>query len=117
MSDVSHAEERSERMVVVFAISGFALKINQIYFKSLRNRKDINLRNAMKPLKLGDFPKLKIKQYAQVQERETPEARYWRSFSIAREEKVSLKQTYKKFQHTFSVTRRSSMYSLRPQLL
>lgn len=36
----------------------------------------------------SNFPKLKLKQYAKVQDRETCEARYWKSFSITREDQL-----------------------------
>jgi U3 small nucleolar RNA-associated protein 15 len=37
-------------------------------------------------LKPAEFPKLKLKQYAKVQERETSEAKYWKSFSSTKED-------------------------------
>ena len=37
-------------------------------------------------LKPAEFPKLKLKQYAKVQERETSEAKYWKSFNITKED-------------------------------
>ena len=36
----------------------------------------------------SNFPKLKLKQYAKVQDRETGESRYWKSFSINREDQL-----------------------------
>lgn len=39
-------------------------------------------------MKAGEFSKLKLKQYAQVQARETSEAKYWKSFSNIIEEKL-----------------------------
>jgi U3 small nucleolar RNA-associated protein 15 len=36
--------------------------------------------------KSTEFPKLKLKQYAKVQERETSEAKYWKSFSNTKED-------------------------------
>jgi U3 small nucleolar RNA-associated protein 15 len=37
-------------------------------------------------LKPAEFPKLKLKQYAKVQERETSEAKYWKTFSSTKED-------------------------------
>lgn len=37
---------------------------------------------------MGDFPKLQLKAYAQIQDRETPEAKYWNSFVRRKEEKI-----------------------------
>ena len=34
---------------------------------------------------LGQFPKLKLKEYAKIQDRETNEARFWKSFTQNRE--------------------------------
>lgn len=36
---------------------------------------------------IGTFPKLQLKQYAKVQERETSEARYWKAFNSIKEHK------------------------------
>lgn len=35
-----------------------------------------------------DFPKLRIKAFAPIQERETVEAKFWKSFQITKEEKL-----------------------------
>ena len=40
----------------------------------------------MKPLQAGEFPKLKLRQFAQIQERETPESKYWKKFALTGEE-------------------------------
>lgn len=37
-------------------------------------------------LKPAEFPKLKLKQFAKIQERETSEAKYWKSFSSTKED-------------------------------
>lgn len=37
-------------------------------------------------LKSAEFPKLKLRQYAKVQDRETSEAKYWKSFSNTKED-------------------------------
>lgn len=37
---------------------------------------------------LNSFPKLKLKQYAKVQSRETSEAKYWKSFSATSEDRL-----------------------------
>ena len=39
-------------------------------------------------MKAGQFGKLKLKQYAKVQDRETSEAKYWKSFSTTSEDKL-----------------------------
>lgn len=38
-------------------------------------------------MKAGEYPKLKLKQFAKVQDRETSEAKYWKSFTNAKEQK------------------------------
>ncbi len=39
-------------------------------------------------MKAGDYPKLKLKQFAKVQDRETSEAKYWKSFTNAKEQQL-----------------------------
>lgn len=36
----------------------------------------------------SNFPKLKLKQYAKVQDRETSEAKYWKSFNQTKEDQL-----------------------------
>lgn len=44
-------------------------------------------------MKSSDFPKLKLKQYAKVQDRETSEAKYWKSFSNNKEDHLQSSAT------------------------
>jgi U3 small nucleolar RNA-associated protein 15 len=37
---------------------------------------------------MPDFPKLRLKQFPQIQDRETSEAKYWKSYSVTKEEKL-----------------------------
>jgi U3 small nucleolar RNA-associated protein 15 len=37
---------------------------------------------------MPEFPKLRLKQFPQIQDRETSEAKYWKSYSITKEEKL-----------------------------
>jgi hypothetical protein len=46
------------------------------------------IRAAFTTEKMNNFPKLKLKQYPQVQDRESSESKFWRNYVIANEEKL-----------------------------
>ena len=37
---------------------------------------------------IGEFPKLRVKAFAPVQDRETNEAKYWKQFQITKQDKL-----------------------------
>jgi U3 small nucleolar RNA-associated protein 15 len=47
------------------------------------------IRAAVITKKMNNFPKLKLKQYPQVQDRESSESKFWRNYVIANEEKLN----------------------------